>query len=436
MGIRECLRSVLPRWAVVALVLCCAGLAGAEGASDLAGEALYRDVVKYASFGEHRAGSKGDHDTSQWMEECLRLAGFETKLQTWDLRQFFPAACTLEVDGKGVECFPFWYPKTTGPSPLRAPLGLLSKDTEAGALAGRLAFVDGSALGAVLWTEGVNPLVERAVDAGAVGLIAVVRNASGEIAAINARDPLHQSPPPIPAVLVSVKSEAFLLDAATRGLEASLVVDGLDEPNAKAHNVVGTLKRGPKWVVVTTPTSGWFECAGERGSGVALFLWLARWAAPRDSDLSYLFLGNSGHELDNMGAHHSLDKYAPPVDEVVCWIHLGASIGTRAWEASGEGFKPLARVNGVGNIVGTPDLVPLLEAAFDGVEGPTPRSGDPVAGELRHFIAAGYRAFGLYGGHHFFHTTQDTPQTTSPELLAPVGAALVHVLETLEEEVR
>ena len=102
-------------------------------------------------------------------------------------------------------------------------------------------------------------------------------------------------------------------------------VRGRDDAEAKSSNVVAKLVRGDKWIVVTTPLSGWFTCAGERGPGVALFLGLARWAAERSGDHSLMFLGNTGHELDQVGAHHTLESNAPSTGDVSMWIHLGAS---------------------------------------------------------------------------------------------------------------
>jgi hypothetical protein len=143
-------------------------------------------------------------------------------------------------------------------------------------------------------------------------------------------------------------------------------------------------------------------------------------------------MGNSGHELDNIGAHHTLDKYAPAAEDVACWIHLGASIATRDWEKTESGYQPSDKVNPSLNLVGTEDLMPVLMAAFTNVPGYKPRSKGRVAGELRHFMSAGYRAFGFFGGHRYFHTRLDTPETTGPEFLEPVARALVQVIQNLE----
>jgi len=409
-------------------------LAGSAAAGDemLNGQALYQDVVTYASHSPHRAGTPGDLATSEWIAGELKKAGLETQVQPWKVRRFLNPTATLQIADKNVDCFPFWYPKSTSPRPVSAPLLLLTKTTQDKEMKGRIVFAPARVVGAALYYNGINSVAERCAKAGAVGLAVVAGSQSRELAAINAREPYHQTPLPLPSVIVGLKDQERLQKAAEEGQTATLLLTGQDETEGKAMNVVGKLKRGPRWIVVTTPTSGWFTCAGERGPGVALFLALARWAGQSDSQMSYLFLSNSGHELDNMGAHFTMDAHAPPIQDVACWIHLGASIATREWQRTKQGLQPLPEVNQHLNLAGTEDLMPILRAAFADVPGYSPRSTGRIAGELRHFMAAGYRVFGFFGGHAYFHTRMDTPATTDPALLEPVGRALVRVIRQVE----
>lgn len=394
------------------------------------GPRLFRYVEQYARFTPHQTGSDGDLATADWLGDELRAAGFDVELQPWQFRRFALEECALLVDGAPVDAFPFWFPKQTGDAPVTGPLTRLADED----LGGQIAVVFSEQAGRGIYNQGVNMWAEKTAESGAVGLIVVVPAVSGEIAAINAVAPYHVSPLPVPSVLVSIRDEEQLAAAVAEGKTASIAIRGTEFPVATAKNVIGRLERGERWVVVTTPSSGWFTCAGERGPGVALFVALAQWAARSDSKFSFLFMANSGHELDNLGAHHTLEKFAPPVEKTVLWIHLGASIATRAWVPNNGGFVPTDQPNDQVNLVGTDGLVPLLERAFADVPWMKPRSGEPVRGELRHFIAAGYRAFGFFGGHHYFHTRSDMPATTGPEFLGPVGAALVRVLEAIEAE--
>ena len=61
----------------------------------LSGTSLYADVVKYAEFGDHQTGLRGDVATSKWIADELKKAGLKTELKSWKLRQFFLKSCEL-----------------------------------------------------------------------------------------------------------------------------------------------------------------------------------------------------------------------------------------------------------------------------------------------------------------------------------------------------
>ncbi len=154
------------------------------------------------------------------------------------------------------EAFPFWYPQSTGPEGIEGPLVIMTKDTPAGDLSGCIAFVSVKDSGLAIYFKGVNSFAGQAAKAGAKGLIVSVGSASAEIAAINAREPYHQKPLPLPAVIVAGRDQKKLGVADKNGQPATLIIDGDDRADSEAYNVVGKLERGTQWVVVTTPLSG------------------------------------------------------------------------------------------------------------------------------------------------------------------------------------
>jgi len=403
---------------------------GRDRTGPLDGEVIFGDVVTYTGFGTHRTASEGDLQTSSWLAEELGSAGFEVELQGWNLDQFVLEDCTVEVGDLEIECFPFWLPMSSAKGGVTAEVVRVSPEIGQEKLEGRVAMMDAAAVGAGHFKLGVS---EAILDSGAVGVVYVVASDTGEVVAQNAPPPFDTRPLPIPAVIVGQKDEASLLSAADNRDDIRLRIDGWLVEDAEAFNVVGRLERGPWWIVVSTPTSGWFECGGERGPGVAMWLALARWASRHHSDTSFLFVATSGHELEYMGAHAFADsRVAPPPDRVVTWLHLGASIGTRLWERSADGWKPLLDRN-PGNLVGSPEIVPILEAAFSEVPGLIPRDGESK-GELRVVLENGYRAFGFYGGHPWFHTPRDAADSTEPAFLEPIARACAKALVAVEQE--
>jgi hypothetical protein len=80
-------------------------------------------------------------------------------------------------------------------------------------------------------------------------------------------------------------------------------------------------------LVVTTPRSGWWQCASERGGGLACWLETIRVLAAAEPARDCLFAAFSGHEIGFLG----IDAYLMPRSDLVkrarAWIHLGANIG-------------------------------------------------------------------------------------------------------------
>jgi len=406
------------------------------GSDHLSGTSLYVDVLKFAEFGEHQTGFKGDVATSKWIADELKKAGLKTELKSWKLQQFFLESCELKVEGKLIESFPGWYPNT---QPVKGKLALFDPSNTDN-LKGHIAFA-GLKYGAVSNT-GMIKLVEQVREAGAIGIIVACKNFgdSNMLVAANAEQKgqgpeYYQSPLPLPTVIVAGSDEPQMTDAASAGKEASIKITGLSKKNITAYNVVGTLKRGDQWIIITTPSAGWFQCSGERGPGVALFLGLARWAAQSDSKYSYIFIANSGHEMAYMGAHYAPDEYLPEnkifKESVACWFHLGAAIACRAWKKTGIIYDPLKEPNKVYYLAAVPGLLDSVKAAFGEVKGLTIGSGT-YAGELLNIVKGGFKACGFFGSNYFFHTRQDNENETSPELLDPVGKGMIQFFKALE----
>src|SRR4030095_3808177 len=201
-------------------------------------------------------------------------------------------------------------------------------------------------------------------------VVAVTEGATKEIIALNS--PAGALPWPIPVVLVGPRDEPTLTAATTSNAKVSMLLDGDDDSDARAKNVVARVDRGKDLIVISTPQSGWFRCAGERGPGIALFLGLARWASRRAAGASFLFVSTSGHELGGLGMRAFLKELAPAPERVLCWIHLGAGIATYSWEETSSGLKKLQEVDSRRYLMTSPGFVPLRPPTFPGLPGLTP----------------------------------------------------------------
>lgn len=422
---------MLKRFIQIMAMLCVAhalNLTASSGAEidPLAGARLFRDVETYYWFGDHRTATEPDLKTSEWLRGRLKAAGLQAEFFRWTLDHFFLDQCALTIAGKPFESFPLWQPRATGAQGLSAPLVSFTQAMDDATLKGRIVLFGADALAGQSRTG----LLERVARGGAVGAL-LVAGRGGKVVAQNATPAFAETPLPLPALTVAGADEAALKTAAEKNSLATMRITGRYATNAKARNITARLNRGKKLIVVSTPISGWFGCASERGTGVALWLALAEWAAARNSGASFLFIGNSGHELDNLGADKFLHSpLAPKPADVTLWIHLGAGIASREWERAGNGWKPAPGFRP--GLLGTREqFIPLLKEAFAGV--PYAPNSARILGELKEVMEAGYPAFGLIAGTVFGHTRDDRPDSTGPEFLEPIARSLVKAIEAMEE---
>lgn len=371
----------------------------------MTGELLFNDVKAYSAMGEHRTAGKADRDTSAWLARQLEGFGFTSKLVPFRIRQFQFDSARLMANGRPIPCFPLWLPRATGATPVHAAIARATmKDCAAIAR-----FPKGGAI-----TPAHHAVIQPLIDAGAVAIIGVTPSESGELVALNVA--AGAEPWPVPILLVGPPEEMNLRGAA----EVAISIQGRDEPRAEAFETIGEIGTGKKRVVISTPSSGWFHCAGERGPGIAIWLALARWSSHRESKFRYLFVASSGHELGEQGMHGFLAQQAPRPDEVAVWLHLGASIAAR-------GSTRRLMTN-------RKEWMPVLSRNFGPIGGLHPELTESPPGELAQLAKLGYRSFGIAGGHTLFHSPGDLPVTTSAAMLEPVGQALLRTIADLESD--
>jgi hypothetical protein len=367
----------------------------------MTGEYLFNDVKAYSALGEHRTASKVDRDTSAWLAKQLEGFGFSSKLVPFRVHQFQFDSARLVANGRPIPCFPLWLPRATRVTPLRAAIARATvKDCVTIAR-----FPKGGAI-----TPAHRSVIQPLIDQGAAAIIGITPSESGELVALNST--ADAEPWPVPILLVGPPEEMNLRGAT----EVAISIQGRDDARAEAFGTIGEIGTGKKRIVISTPSSGWFHCAGERGPGIAMWLALARWSSHRESNVRYTFVASSGHELGYQGMHSFLAGAAPRPDEVGVWLHLGASIAAR-----GSTRRLLTNRR---------EWMPVLSRNFG--SDLSPELTDSPPGELEELAKLGYRCFGIAGGHTLFHCPGDLPTTTSAALLEPVGQALLRSIAELE----
>jgi hypothetical protein len=361
---------------------------------------------EYAALGVHRTGSAGDEATSAWLCDGLTRRGVRAQPSQFPFPGLECAAAFAEAGGARIEGTPLYDGGATGPQGVEGPL---RRDAAAGAIAlaedaGKPDLHSFPSLG-----EGAaRPLAAIAVTGDPEGNV-LLRNA-GRMAA----------PLSLPVLQVAKRDAAPLERAAASGERVRVVID-FQVRGALASNVVADVpaQASDGLVVLMTPKSGWFQCAAERGGGIAIAMALAAAAAKlagRRRDLKVLF--TSGHELGHRGLLHYLGANPDLRRRARLWIQLGASIGARhptgmrlfsrepAWR---DWFPSVLARHGAG---------PFALADADVRPG----------GESREVFDHPFVA--LAGGHAYFHSPRDLPEVAvDAASIARYGAAFAELLE-------
>jgi hypothetical protein len=390
------------------------------------------DLGTYIGFGSKQAGGAGDTACGAWLASELDRLGFTVERQSVAVPFFEAQRSELLCGGAKAAVWPQPIVVPTGPDGVTGPLVRIDAEGRAEApLSGAIALFD---LRFGRWSTALaKPIREpiaTAFTSGAKAVVVITNGPTGKVIALNAdgRKPMFAGP----VALIAPDDARPFLAAAMRRDSATLYLVGTGG-RRPAFNLVGRIDRGKKrWLAVSTPRSGWYGCAGERGPGIAVWLWLARWAskAVRDHDLA--FVCNTGHEYEYLGASESLKAIAPKPAETPFWLHLGANVAARDWHDMGTTVQPLPSVDAQRFLSVSPALLPLARQTFAGHAGlEMPYSCEVLsAGELNEIIAAGYKSVaGVFGIHRFHHGAQDDQRCVSAASVAATAAAFQRLVE-------
>ncbi|WP_296597225.1 hypothetical protein [Phenylobacterium sp.] len=385
------------------------------------GEAM-RVLERYAGFGDKASGGPGDIACGEWIEGELKALGYACERQPFDVPAYEGEAPTLAIEGSRATLIP---QAIVAPTP-----GITGRLFAPNRGQGEIALI---VLPHARWSTAkgeVEKRVKAAAAAGAKAAVIVTTGPTGEALALNT--PVDKPLFDIPAAVLAPRDSDSFVEAAFRGATATFAMPGRSF-RRPAFNVTATLKRGAgKWLVISTPRSGWFGCAGERGSGLAAWLQLVAWAAKAKLPVNLALVATSGHEYEYAGGEHFIEHMAPKPAETALWTHLGANVAARDWHERGPNLSPLPSADPQRFLLASAPLVDACKAAFagqPGLEQTYPVDPKQTAGELASIVKAGYDpVMGIFGTHRFHHARTDDLRCVSPALVPPVADAFAQVI--------
>jgi hypothetical protein len=354
---------------------------------------LYALVAGYARMGDHRTGTAVDQATLTWLTGLLTGLGADV---SHDLYAFdrYDAHVTVRIDGVAVDCLPLPY----------SGLGVV-RDRDPGRAV--LAPVAPDDLG------GLDDVRVQAAAGGHGALVVATATGHGGLFALN-HSPAASAG--LPVVLVAEEHAPSLRSTAA----VDVALEALIAPGFSS-NLLASWGAAPDlpYILVTTPLTGWFACAGERGSGIAIAVSLA---AELARDWPVLLLGATGHELDGLGAQHHLSHRLPAPGAV---LHVGASAAA------------------VGHVPGRLSEHVRIAVSCVGLEAELALTGHPVhdahavgwRGEASRWASYGVPMVSVAGATPLFHTSEDRlPAATTPALLGQVRDGLLAGARRLAEQ--
>lgn len=275
-------------------------------------------IEQYSRQGYHRTGSTTDLESGTWLANQVRRIGAEPLLTRFSVPIVEPVRGQLRVGERVVKGLPMFDCSYTASHGTSGRLGGLDSRADIGV--GQLP---------PLWVlPGASEFQEARRHGAFRALIAIC---DGEAFGIPpgltpANASYFQEPFGPPVLQVSSTEGSWLLEAARKGTEATLIAEATRK-DVEVFNVEVRIKGETALnpLVIMTPRSGWWHCASERGGGLACWLEILRVFAEAKPHRDVWFVATTGHELGHLGLKHFLSEHRDLIRSARAWIHLGAN---------------------------------------------------------------------------------------------------------------
>lgn len=371
--------------------------------------ACSRVVQAYDSQGWHRTATDCDNASARWLASEMEARGVEATIETFPFERVDDSPCT--VVGPGWEVSGYVLPDSN----LEMPNTELKGTIKAAADPGGLALLR-------LDQHGRSDVLEATRREPWKAIIAAIEGTETGLTLLNSWH--YDRPFGPPVIQVAAREWPRLEEARQAGSELSISCGGT-RALTSALNVVARIPgrdRALPPVAVLTPRSGWWNCAGERGGGIAIWLEVAAEVIRAEMLRDTVFVSTTGHELGFMGICRYLEAHPADARAAAFWIHLGANIGAASSptvvRASDEPLLTLAQ---------SADISIGAGSEWHVMQQPPGGEAQVVAGEGGSYISLVGKGFEL------FHSTEDRwPRGIDPAAIARNGQFVFECIRAFE----
>lgn len=279
-------------------------------------------IAAYDGQGNHRTGTAVDEMSARWLVGEVRKSGLIPKREPYELSRVDPEECYLSIDGRRIEGVPLFDGGFTSRAGVNGNLVRDFNDRGGIVLASA-----GTSLAATSSASSKSASLAELRAGKSRGIVLLTEGYREGISLLNATQFTNPFGPPV--LQVSSAERAWLSARAESKSPATLVVNAR-RTAARSFNVVGKITgtgKGLRPLVISTPRSGWWQCAGERGGGLACWLEVMRVLAAIRPARDCLFVAFSGHELGFLGIRDFVSRRPGLLGHVHAWIHFGANLG-------------------------------------------------------------------------------------------------------------
>ena len=294
---------------------------GSDLSSAALEERLAAVIAAYDSQGDHRSGTDVDHASAEWLIGCVRQAGVEAALEPFALDRVDPQSCYLRVAGRCIGGVPVFDAAFTGVEGVQGRLGPLGSDAEIG-------LAESEPFTLMEPQKEQSHVVAAARQSRHKAVVLLTRGSRPGLFLLNALSFTKPFGPPM--LQVSSVETRWLKEQAGARAQATVVAQ-VGRTTTRAFNVTAKIAGsdpGLRPLVLMTPRSGWWQCASERGGGLACWLEAMRVLADGKPARDCLFVACSGHELGFLGIDAYLEGRGDLTKRAHRWIHFGANIGS------------------------------------------------------------------------------------------------------------
>ncbi|MFC3052166.1 hypothetical protein [Kordiimonas pumila] len=274
-------------------------------------------IQEYSEQGIHRTGTETDGVSADWLKARISELGVEPAETAFPFKRVEVKSALVRIAGQDMQGVPLYDCGYTDEKGITGSIGMLGSDADIGVV--------------MISPFGSDVLHAARVSGKHKAIVAVTDEKwpTDGVATVNAEDYSNPFGPPV--IQIAYQHWGRVRQAVEKG-DTGTVVAQCRYVDAIARNIGATIKgkiAGLDPLVIMTPRSGWWQCASERGGGIACWLEMMRAIKEVGPDRDVIFTANTGHELAHLGLDHYLSSHQDLIKGAFMWVHLGANFAAK-----------------------------------------------------------------------------------------------------------